>query len=45
MQNRFSSELSMRCQAEFENAHHDVGDNFTRLKARICEIADAILLC
>ena len=45
MQNRFSSELSMRCQAEFENAHQDVGDNFTRLKARICEITDAIILC
>ena len=42
MQNRFSSELSMRCQAEFENAHQDVGDNFIRLKARICEVTDAI---
>ena len=28
-----------------ENAHQDVGDTFTRLKARICEITDAIILC
>ena len=42
---RETRELSMRYQTEFKNAHQDVGYKLTRLKARICEITDAIILC
>lgn len=45
LQNRFSVDLSMRCQAEFESAHQYVNGDFEKLKAKIQTAYDAIIMC
>ena len=38
LRNRFSTDLTMRCQAEFEHAHHLAKGDFDQLKALTAEI-------
>ena len=45
MQNRFSTDLSLRCQAEFENCHQRARGDLENLKISITESTEAILRC
>ena len=45
MRNRFSTDMSMRCKAEFDNIHQQVNGAFLPLKVRISAAIPAIVKC
>ena len=45
MRNRFSTDMSMRCKAEFDNIHQQVNGAFLPLKMRISAAKPAIAKC
>ena len=45
LRNRFSTDLSMRCKAEFENLHQQVKGDCKSLKVRIGQAKQAVMLC
>ena len=45
LQNRFATDLSMRCQAEFESIHKQTRGDFKKMKTSIAETTAAIVNC
>ena len=45
MRNRFSTDMSMKCKAEFDNIHQQVNGTFLPLKVRISAAKPAIAKC
>lgn len=43
--NRFATDLSLRCQSEFENFHHQTVGNTEKLKKSISGCSDALMEC